>query len=1189
MFPELELLIENGFNPHLYSEEDLMLLQLAMTRPKTPDELWDYVKLFFNVEIPRKKVCEKCSAPFDAFCLAQGTKVTTVDGEIAIEKLNVGDKVLTRKGWKAVTHVTYMGDKPTIKLKMSNGRTLICTEDHYIWSATQNKFVTAGSLSFGETLSAPVLNHPSVLTNSTFTSSTFLLNNKVLTLQGMTHGALCAATPFNIPSASFSVLACTNNLHVQDVLTARVEAEVVDSLSVCERSDVGNPYQTMSANTKAISRDFSATSFSIPLVGFTSVPNEARGAIVERVSADVCPSCEPVVVDSVPASYLRAGDAPEITRSSSSVAQRFVTVDAVSSGFGSGPCLFTAFVAESTFTARGDGNATRAITSLHIDCIDYADERILPTYDIGVGDCHEFYAEGALVHNCASYFAYTPLTIWWAARGSGKLSRLSTPILTPTGWKTMGDMQVGSEVFDLTGLPRKVTAVHPQGKKKIYKVSFNDGTSTECGAEHLWRVSEKPQEMKRHYKVIGRTADHKKIRKYEPQPKEYKWVVKDTQTLMGDLTQGIRKDWKWRIPITAPVQFPKADLLLDPYLLGSLLGDGGISQHAINFTTADEESAVALAVLLPDSCKLNKLAAEYGYSITSRTLNHGSNSVREALRHYNLLGTNSWTKFIPKEYLYGSVEQRLYLLQGLLDTDGHSNETGIDFCIASPQLMTDTIFLVQTLGGTAKICKPRVVNGVEYVRSRFKLPINPFRLPRKKDAWVEPTKYPVTRIIVGIEEIGEDEAQCITVDSPTSTYLTNDCIVTHNSVQLALLSMVEQVTLAGNIVLLGGSGEQAKRLIAYLRGNYSHTRGMFWSAEYAPKALIDHTTENKSVSKLYNGGNIEALMASPKSIRGKRCVRLRIDETDEVDIEQYDDAIGIPQGDFKRGILQNITSSSTWHHPNKCMTEVMRRYRDAAPGTQEMYTWCWREILESNGGWMPDADMETKRQQQTKERFDMEYNNKEPQGEGRIFLDAAVDKVFNIEESKEDPGKQIFTKGNYKGAVADRIRIEDPQEGAVYYHGADWAQTKDSTVFVTFKKQDKGKPDVLVNWERYHKQPWGVVIARFNDITSEYGGTSSHDCTGGGQVIGDLISSDSIGVDFRQRKLITDIFTDYIIAIENGEISMPYIEHAYFEHKWLTFEQAYGKDHAPDSFVAGALAWSCRNRGTFQLLMCRPC
>lgn len=406
-------------------------------------------------------------------------------------------------------------------------------------------------------------------------------------------------------------------------------------------------------------------------------------------------------------------------------------------------------------------------------------------------------------------------------------------------------------------------------------------------------------------------------------------------------------------------------------------------------------------------------------------------------------------------------------------------------------------------------------------------------------------------------------------DDPVSIWLANRG--GGKSISLALLGMVTQITLGCNINILGGSSEQSERILAYIRGSASQCGGMFWDAEYAPKYLIDPREENKKLSKLYNKGLIKCLAASPTSVRGPHVPRILFDEIDCADYQIVEDSFSQSKSDLARDIKKQITLSSTWQNPDGTMTTMMRRARDNG---WPIFKWCWRETIMSNGGWLPDSDIESMRRTVSEETFKREYDNVEPHGTGRIWSPSHIDRYFN---------KSL---GEFKGKVGERIRIHSPSPECKFYHGADWAKKQDSTILTTFMVRH-GQPDLLANWVRMEKMDWGVIIKEFNDILRDYSGPAASDATGIGNVIQDMIEFPCKPVDFRQRKLIQDILTDYVVAIENGEVEAPYIEHAYYEHKYATWDQLYGNDHLPDTIASGALAWHMRKTGMFNFLICR--
>ncbi len=137
--------------------------------------------------------------------------------------------------------------------------------------------------------------------------------------------------------------------------------------------------------------------------------------------------------------------------------------------------------------------------------------------------------------------------------GLGKAQPLSAKLLTLTGWKTMGVMRVGDVVVNGDGGVLIVRGVYPQGVKEVYVVRFTDGSITKCCIDHLWAVRTPTQKYRgQGFQImsLGEIVDA-----------GLKW-------------EGVGH--KWFIPMVNPVEFPVVDVPLDPYLLGSLLGDGSM-------------------------------------------------------------------------------------------------------------------------------------------------------------------------------------------------------------------------------------------------------------------------------------------------------------------------------------------------------------------------------------------------------------------------------------------------------------------------------------------------------------------------------------------------------------------------------------------------------------------------------------
>ena len=384
------------------------------------------------------------------------------------------------------------------------------------------------------------------------------------------------------------------------------------------------------------------------------------------------------------------------------------------------------------------------------------------------------------------------LAIILAPFGVGKSQPLFSKILTPNGWVTMGDIKVGDYVIGRDGRPTKVIGVYPQGKRPIYTVKFNDNTQTLCDAEHLWAVNtinQRNRKTKKDGKTIHLESDNS---------------FKVTKTI--DMVDNVRvwngRRLNYKVPIVSPVEFIKKDLIINPYLLGVILGDGCItSSNQPHFVTKDEEiisevSKIYKNISIKEQTRNIEKEINGELVLVKRLLKKVSLlGIKEQLIKLNLYGTNSKTKFIPEDYLYSSISDRIHLLQGLVDTDGYIDGHRVEISTISEQLSKDIKELVLSLGGRVSISEKtgKYGNNIcnKYYRISFSFPDNgvvPSRLTRKLNKFNNRTKYSDNKFIESIKYYGEEEAQCIMVENPEHLYVTDDYIVTHNTTMVTKIA-----------------------------------------------------------------------------------------------------------------------------------------------------------------------------------------------------------------------------------------------------------------------------------------------------------------------------------------------------------------------------------------------------------------
>ena len=353
-----------------------------------------------------------------------------------------------------------------------------------------------------------------------------------------------------------------------------------------------------------------------------------------------------------------------------------------------------------------------------------------------------------------------------ASRGKGKAHPYSQLVYTPEGIKKWGDIKVGDVLFGDDGNLTKVTAIPFDDEEKIYTVTLSDGRKLQCTSGHLFRV-----------------RDH---RKHSSE------IVLDLWQIMHSDYAHKRRDggieYYFAIPNNKKVEFNSQNVMIDPYTLGLLLGDGGLTNCCLNtvrFTSCKEDMETYKSVI---PYEIVEHKAKHDYSIKI-------NNISGILSEYRLLNTLSHEKFIPKEYLFNSSEVRLSLLQGLMDTDGTVNNNGVPMLTTtSEQLAKDVRWLCHSLGfnntmftkqGKYKDSKGEHVCKITYnVTILTNEPI--FKLQRKLDKLdgfksnYGRSRRDWTRI-VDIKYSHREKAKCVLVDNESHCYLIGDFIVTHNT------------------------------------------------------------------------------------------------------------------------------------------------------------------------------------------------------------------------------------------------------------------------------------------------------------------------------------------------------------------------------------------------------------------------
>ncbi len=363
--------------------------------------------------------------------------------------------------------------------------------------------------------------------------------------------------------------------------------------------------------------------------------------------------------------------------------------------------------------------------------------------------------------------------------GLGKAQPHDARVLTPNGWMFMGDVVVDDFVVGADGRPTRVVAIHPQGDRDVYRVTFRDGAAVECTDDHLWSVNTP------HRKRTGRPN-----------------MVMRLSDIKGSLYDAAG-NCRYFIPVVAPIEFAPSPVPLHPYLMGYLLANGCLRYGTPGVSIPDRETVDRIASLLPPEVALSSSSepGNVNYSLVRRDRTGGPlpNPIAVVLRDFGLFGRYSHEKFIPASYRYNSLEVRVQLFQGLMDGDGYvtANSDNLGYSTSSRRLASHVRDLIRSLGGICRMrykATPKYTHRGEQRVGRPAYPmtillpneIPPFQLRRKADVYKPRTKYLPNRAVVKVEQIGRKPCKCITVEAADGLYVTDDYAVTHNSL-LSLL------------------------------------------------------------------------------------------------------------------------------------------------------------------------------------------------------------------------------------------------------------------------------------------------------------------------------------------------------------------------------------------------------------------
>lgn len=363
--------------------------------------------------------------------------------------------------------------------------------------------------------------------------------------------------------------------------------------------------------------------------------------------------------------------------------------------------------------------------------------------------------------------------------GVGKACTNDTlvPVRTEDGsvsWKRHGDLVVGDYVFARDGSPTKVLGVFPQGERDVYRVTLADGRILDVSDNHLWAV----------YPNRGGMYDGPTI-----------YSTKTLGSLMNK-----QSAVEYFVPMNQPVQWPTANLPVDPYALGALIANGWFMGRDLSMYSGIDEDIVARVGQAIGAVSWDQPRGTHSWCFRTDKEQEVQKADVLVGSASELIGMNELSLFIPGQYLNASIEQRWSLVQGLFDCDGYIDEYDhyrISYATESKRLAEDVRTLLFSLGVQCWIKRHELRKGLfsttEYeVRVMARVSDEPrfFRLDRKKRLAIE-GQYRHSRALekvfdyVGIRSIEKldrrESMTCIYVDNDEHLYQAGDFIVTHNT------------------------------------------------------------------------------------------------------------------------------------------------------------------------------------------------------------------------------------------------------------------------------------------------------------------------------------------------------------------------------------------------------------------------
>ncbi|WP_298800130.1 hypothetical protein [uncultured Devosia sp.] len=454
------------------------------------------------------------------------------------------------------------------------------------------------------------------------------------------------------------------------------------------------------------------------------------------------------------------------------------------------------------------------------------------------------------------------LDLW--AREHYKALRLDEPVPTPSGWARHGDLKPDDWVFGPDGQPTRVVAVSKVfDEAPAFELVFDDGSRMEASRDHLWQV-----EARSRRRITGGRAY-----------REPKVIATEEIAAISH-----RPDKRLAIPVNAPLDMPEAILPIGPYTLGCWLGDGTSADGSITFGDADiAEGIQSEGFKIGPANRLRRTV--YGLS--------------PLLRGLGLIGSKATA--LPMDYLRGSEQQRLALLRGLMDTDGHCNTRGTATFTNKTGVLATLVFDLATSLGMKPVKREYRASHGTFWQVSFQAyqAQNPFHIRRKAER-AKPGSRNAKRFIISCKAIGRRAMSCIQVERADGLYLAGrQMVTTHNSTIITFAKTIQDILIDPEVTI----------------GIFSHTRA---AAKGFLRPIKAEFENNDDLKRLFSDILwMEPKKQAPKWSENEGLIVKRTGNPKEATLECWGLVEGMPTGKHFMGrVYDDVIDQDSVRNPD---------------------------------------------------------------------------------------------------------------------------------------------------------------------------------------------------------------------------------------------------------------------------------